>query len=101
MDASTFIEFNELFKTMVSASLEIRPNIDELLQRYELILEKSGIKGTMYFSNNSLHKYDKNLKGFLKSLNKTLKKYKGTGKYDKSIFSKFSIHNKNGRKTLR
>ena len=64
MDASTFIEFNELFKTMVSASLEIRPNIDELLQRYELILEKSGIKGTMYFSNNSLHKYDKNLKGF-------------------------------------
>ena len=36
----------------------------------------------------------KNLKGFLKSLNKTLKKYKGTGKYDKSIFSKFSIHNK-------
>ena len=68
MDASTFIDFKELFKTMVSASLEIRPNIDELLQRYELILEKSGVKSTMYFSNNSLQTYDKTLKTLLKSL---------------------------------
>ena len=88
MNASSFIDFKELFKTMVSASLEIRPNIDELLQRYELILEKSGVKSTMYFSNNSLQTYDKTLKTLLKSLNKTLKKYKNKNVHGQTTLKK-------------
>ena len=85
MDNHIWSDFRELFKTMISASLDIRPNIDELLQRYELILESSAIKRSLYFSNNKLQKHDKTLKTLLKSLNKTIKKYKGVKKYRESL----------------
>ena len=85
MDAGIFSDFKELFKTMVSASIEIRPNIDELLQRYELILEGSSVKRSLYFSNNKLQKHDKTLKTIFKSLNKTIKKYKGVKTYGESL----------------
>lgn len=81
MNPVIYKELEELFKSMVSASLEIRPNIDEVLKRYELILENTSIltKNNQYFIDNKLQKRDKLMDILYKSLksrklNKTLMK---------------------------
>ena len=70
MEPNIHKELMELCRSMTSASLEIRPNIYETLQRYEIIMEKSGIllKKNMYFINHELHKRDKLLNILYKSL---------------------------------
>lgn len=78
MEPNIHSDLTELCKTMVSASLEIRPNIEEVLQRYELIIEKSGILGkkNLYFLNHDIHKKDKLLRILYKSLKKQSKSRK-------------------------
>ena len=78
MEPNIHSDLTELCKIMVSASLEIRPNIEEVLQRYELIIEKSGVLGKqkLYFLNHDIHKKDKLLRILYKSLKKQSKSRK-------------------------